>query len=224
MGLRQLWSRQVLPSIKTPRSYRLVSSKASTSLHQWYFVQLNQRPIVTKCITGAMISAIGDGLCQCYFPSSSSPEASEDTLSVKTKTTMIDWKRLGIFTLLGGLYVAPVLHVWYGHLSRTITGSSVRATAQRLVLDQLVFAPLFVPSFFTALLCLEGQPAKIGPKLRQDWWPTVQANWTVWIPAQVINFRFVPAPLQVLFSNVIGLVWNSYLSYVSYRQTDDLNK
>jgi protein Mpv17 len=42
------------------------------------------------------------------------------------------------------------------------------------------------------------------------------ANWSLWIPAQVINFRFVPGKFQVLFSNVVALAWNVYLSFMSH--------
>jgi FtsH-binding integral membrane protein len=39
------------------------------------------------------------------------------------------------------------------------------------------------------------------------------ANWGLWIPAQIVNFRFVPGKFQVLYSNVVALLWNVYLSY-----------
>lgn len=79
-----------------------------------------------------------------------------------------------------------------------------------------MFAPTFLPLFFSALLTLEGEPEKIPEKLAAEWWPATKANWAVWIPAQLINFRFVPGSLQVLFSNSVGLLWNSYLSFISH--------
>ena len=83
-------------------------------------------------------------------------------------------------------------------------------------MDQFLFAPSFLPVFFTMLLTLEGRFDKVSSKLHQEWWPTIKTNWIVWIPAQLINFGFVPGNLQVLFANVIGLFWNAYLSYVSH--------
>lgn len=79
-----------------------------------------------------------------------------------------------------------------------------------------MFAPSFLPIFFTTLLTLEGDVGKVPEKLKQEWWPAVKANWVVWVPAQLLNFRFVPGSLQVLFSNVVGLFWNSYMSYISH--------
>ncbi|POM76124.1 Hypothetical protein PHPALM_6678 [Phytophthora palmivora] len=87
---------------------------------------------------------------------------------------------------------------------------------KRLALDQLGFAPTFLPVFLSSVLTLEGHAQDIPDKLRNDWWPVTKANWGVWVPAQILNFRFVPGPMQVLFSNVVGLLWNAYLSYVSH--------
>ena len=42
-------------------------------------------------------------------------------------------------------------------------------------------------------------------------------NWKVWPIATMINLQFVPMQFRVLFANFIGLFWNMYLSYLSYR-------
>ena len=44
---------------------------------------------------------------------------------------------------------------------------------------------------------LQGHPGIVVDKLQQDWKATVLANWKLWVPAQFINFRFVPLQLQV---------------------------
>ena len=46
-------------------------------------------------------------------------------------------------------------------------------------------------------------------------------NWKVWIPANFINFTFVPIPYQVLYSNVISLGFNVGISYIAYRKIED---
>ena len=136
---------------------------------------------------------------------------------------------------------------------------------QRLGLDQLLFAPFFIGTFFTCLLTLEvgghgtgqgiagvpiaefvydllqGKSGQIKPKLQHDLLPAVIANWKLWIPFQFINFRLVPPPLQVNdtspdqasqcrhhaltilsgmqvgFSNIIAVAWNTYLSWASHN-------
>ena len=97
--------------------------------------------------------------------------------------------------------------------TRFIPGGRCRSKVfQRLLLDQFVFAPLFVPSFMAGLWILEGRDNIWDPLL--DVVPSVmEANWALWIPAQLVNFSIVPLNYQVLFGNVVALVWNVYLSW-----------
>jgi hypothetical protein len=37
------------------------------------------------------------------------------------------------------------------------------------------------------------------------------------VPAQFINFQFVPPNLRVLAVNIVALVWNCYMSYQSHK-------
>ena len=46
----------------------------------------------------------------------------------------------------------------------------------------------------------------------------VQVNWALWVPAQYINFKFVPPNLRVLAVNITALVWNVYMSYQSHKE------
>ena len=77
---------------------------------------------------------------------------------------------------------------------------------------------VFIGSFFAALGALEGKSLpQIGARLRDDLPSTVRSNWILWVPANFVNFRFVPVPLQVAFSNFVALFWNTYVSFVSNR-------
>ena len=165
---------------------------------------LETRPLRTKVVTGGVIMGLGDVLCQNLV----------NRLSEHQRN--FDAKRAAIFTVLGGGLISPMLHVWYKLLGALLPGVAPLTIAKRLVLDQLGFAPTFLPVFLSLVMALEGQAELIPDKLRADWWPVTKANWGVWVPAQFINFRFVPSSMQVLFSNVVGLLWNAYLSYVSH--------
>ena len=39
-------------------------------------------------------------------------------------------------------------------------------------------------------------------------------NWQIWLPANLVNFRFVPVPYQVLFANGTSTIYNACLSYI----------
>ncbi|CCI43018.1 unnamed protein product [Albugo candida] len=187
-----------------------------------YEQALQHRPYLTKTITATTIAATGDIICQIALEKglvgdlNALNEKQKLAVQGDASKIVIDWKRLAIFSFLTGVVMTPILHHWYLFLSRNFAGAGKQAIAKRLILDQFLFAPSFLPIFFTMLLTLEGKFDKVASKLHQEWWPTIKTNWIVWIPAQLINFGFVPGNLQVLFANVVGLFWNAYLSYVSH--------
>ena len=171
-----------------------------------YLLLLESNPLVTKMATSGVLNAFGDLLAQVLF---------EDGQSVDTKRTLT-------FTFLGAFLVGPALHFWYGSLGKLVTvGGSVGA-GLRLGLDQLAFAPVFLATFLSALFAIEGNTDKLPNKLKQDLFPTVVANWKIWVPFQFLNFRFVPANLQVGAANVIALVWNVYLSWASHKKVPEV--
>jgi hypothetical protein len=106
-----------------------------------------------------------------------------------------------------------------------------------VLLDQLAFAPLFNAAWLSCLRLLEAlAPDRSGRRpsggrgsamaeairdlpraVRDDVPGIVMANWALWVPAQAVNFACVPLRFQVLYSNVVALAWNAYLSHRTSR-------
>eukprot|EP00730_Choanoeca_flexa_P008927 TRINITY_DN12558_c4_g1_i4.p1 TRINITY_DN12558_c4_g1~~TRINITY_DN12558_c4_g1_i4.p1 ORF type:complete len:233 (+),score=19.68 TRINITY_DN12558_c4_g1_i4:163-861(+) len=173
----------------------------NASLLSRYSNYLNTNPTATKVITAGFIGLAADLTAQVAI------EGTRD----------LDTQRLLKFVGLQMIIIAPVLHVWYGFLNRRIPGNHLRIVVQRVLLDQLLFAPPFLAFFLSTLSLLEGHSGRISHQLRHDWLPTVIKNWQLWVPAQAINFRFVAPAYQVLFSNMVGLFWTIYLSVVAHQ-------
>ncbi|KAL0357644.1 UNVERIFIED_CONTAM: protein Mpv17 [Sesamum calycinum] len=107
---------------------------------------------------------------------------------------------------------------WYLSLSKLVTTPGASGAFLRLLLDQFLFAPTFIGIFLSTLVTLEGKPSNVIPKLQQEWFSSVLANWQLWIPFQFLNFRFVPQQFQVLAANFIALIWNVILSYKAHKE------
>ncbi|KAL1189192.1 Peroxisomal membrane protein PMP22 [Cardamine amara subsp. amara] len=172
------------------------------SFLSWYLALLSDSPVLTKAVTSALLTLIGDLICQLAI----------------NKTSSLDKKRTLTFTILGLGLVGPALHFWYLYLSKVVTASGLTGTVLRLLLDQFVFAPVFVGVFLSAVVTLEGKPSNVIPKLQQEWTGAVLANWQLWIPFQFLNFRFVPQNFQVLASNIVALAWNVILSFKAHKE------
>ncbi|KAF8007105.1 hypothetical protein BT93_K1186 [Corymbia citriodora subsp. variegata] len=178
------------------------SSGNNWSLLSWYLNLLAKYPVVTKAVTSALLTFLGDLICQLVIDQAPS----------------LDLKRNFLFTFLGLVLVGPTLHFWYLYLSRLVTVPGASGAIMRLLLDQFIFSPLFIGVFLATLVTLEGRPSDVVPKLQQEWFSAVLANWKLWIPFQFLNFRFVPQQFQVLAANVIALVWNVILSFKAHKE------
>lgn len=165
-----------------------------------YLDALEKAPLLTKCLTCAVLNGVGDILSQTVF---------EDH--------PFDWGRLAKFMALGFAFVGPVLSIWYGWLATAVKAGGMQGAIIKLVADQGFFAPIFIGSFMSLLLALEGKTGTIVQKLKTDLPSAIVVNWGIWVPAQFINFRFVPPSLTVLVANIVAVVWNTYLSFVSNR-------
>lgn len=208
------------------------SSSSSSSLSKivaWYAKKLETNPLATKCITSGIIAGSGDIICQHIVHHYGILNLDGDDVNNNNKISsnnhdisqsfVPDWTRTMRFSLLGFGLVAPVVHHWYGFLMTRLPGKGAKAALQRLFCDQMIFAPLFIPTFMTSLMLLEGKPmSTIPPTLKSDAPDVVISNWTLWVPAMFVNFRFIPVQWQVLYSNCIGLLWNVYLSWKTQVQ------
>ncbi|XP_020102068.1 protein sym-1, partial [Ananas comosus] len=172
------------------------------SVLSWYLMALDKYPVTTKAITSAILTLVGDLICQLLID----------------QVSKLDLKRTFVFTLLGLVLVGPTLHIWYLYLSKLVTASGASGAFVRLLLDQFIFSPIFIGVFMSLLVTLEGRPSLVVPKLQQEWFSSVLANWQLWIPFQFLNFYFVPQKFQVLAANFVALAWNVILSFKAHKE------
>ncbi|CAN0439514.1 unnamed protein product [Pylaiella littoralis] len=157
-----------------------------------------------------------------------------EAMSLGAFLASLDFKRLSIYTVLGAVWTAPVVHYWFDLLEaafkdkKKAAGTPPLSFAMRMfkalkmvTLDQAIGAPLvntgFMFLFTLAAALTTGSGAleagsQASTKLKNNLWGTLLVCWRIWPVADMINFAFVPAKLRVLFVNFVGLGWNIYLS------------
>ena len=66
-------------------------------------------------------------------------------------------------------------------------------------LDNFVTSPfLYLPTFYLSTGYLRGyDPLASMTRLHKEWWPSCVSCWKLWIPAQLLNFAFVPTYLRL---------------------------
>lgn len=90
--------------------------------------------------------------------------------------------------------------------------TSAFVVVAKLAIDQLLFAPLFTSLYFYARALTEDRSISATTKsLKKDLPGIMRKNWSVWVPANFVNYLFIPLNLRVLFGSLISFFWNSYL-------------
>ena len=81
----------------------------------------------------------------------------------------------------------------------------------KMFIEQFVYWSYFTNAYYHAVLgaLRRRGPARLRSRLL---WDTLKAQWAFWIPAQLINFRFVPVRHQLNFVLVVSLFWTTFLS------------
>ena len=72
---------------------------------------------------------------------------------------------------------------------------------------------LYFPAFYSFKGLVEGRPwLSSMSKCRAELWENLKALWMIWVPAQLINFAFVPRHLRIPFVALISFAWTIIIS------------
>ncbi|KAJ2577878.1 hypothetical protein GGH19_000939 [Coemansia sp. RSA 1807] len=141
-----------------------------------------------------------------------------------------------------GVSFAPISFRWHAFLnsrfplvasakaaaSKSATASAqplsdkARAVLKRIAVDQTVFAPFASGAFVVGMGLLEGlRSSDLVERIRVQYPRVLMVGYLVWPAAQLINFSIVPLMYRVQFGSVVGLFWNTYLSWSSAQMKRD---
>ncbi|XP_039496506.1 mpv17-like protein [Drosophila santomea] len=151
----------------------------------------------------AAVMGMGDAIAQLLFD--------------KKPFDELDAGRTLRFGILGLVFVGPALRRWYLLLESRVpeTYSPMRRGVTKMLVDQTLFAPPFTMAMSFLVPLANGEPIdRIRQRILDSYPSILVRNYMLWPAAQMINFRFVPLPYQVLYAQFIALVWNCYLSLV----------
>ena len=190
---------------------------------QWhaYLRALDQHPMQTKMATAALLAASGDLFAQAI-------------------STHVPWSATRVLTLVmvNVVYITPLLTLFYAFnewvsakLLR-LPSSTFAGTGVRLLIDQLINAPICIYGFFWAFRCtgevvsffsgglvlpVAELVAATSQQIRAEYGAMLISNWKVWVIPQIANFRIVPLPLRVPFASAVALIWNVIQSIIANR-------
>lgn len=167
-----------------------------------YAKLMQTHPAKTQVLTTGVLMLTGDVVCQ----------------TVIEQTKAIDLERSARFFVIGVGFVGPVLRTWYLSLEKIVRPTGRIIPLKKMLLDQGIFAPVFLPCFLVCLGALQRQSwSSIKRKVRTDYIPVLTANYVLWPAAQMLNFYLVPLHYRVVYASGVALIWNTYLSWKANR-------
>ncbi|TEB39321.1 hypothetical protein FA13DRAFT_1809104 [Coprinellus micaceus] len=208
---------------------------AALTLVRAYQQSFDTHPNITLSIAGGCLNALGDCVAQ----------VAEGTTRDKPDRNQYDIVRTARFFAYGAT-LSPFLGRWNAllesrfplHLRRPLTHRanaagglirpgetasnnpvSSRQLLKRVAADQIIMAPLGLVLFIGSMGMMEGRTrSQIKQKYQDLYGDAIVANWKVWPVAQLVNFRFMPLPYRVPFSQACGVFWTLYLSMLNSRE------
>lgn len=137
----------------------------------------------------------------------------------------IDWTRHAVFCLFGFGYLGAFQYYlynikftqWCGPLTKKF-GHKMTSPIKVLI-DQGLHHPfVYFPVFFSMKAVVSGKPLSTAvEKYRTEIWDSVKAMWGVWVPAQIINFAFVPRHLRLPYVAAVSFGWTIILSVMQNK-------
>lgn len=153
-------------------------------------------PLLRASLTSGILYSIGDIMTQTF------------------SLAQLDVNRTIKFALTGSLLHGPYFLYGFRMLDTKFPGSSLKSSITKAMLGQIFLFPPFVTLLLTFTAFLDGKSA--SQSLKEKWITINTSGLLVWPAANIINFKFVPVQYRVLYVNMIGLGWNTYLSAVAH--------
>ncbi|CAF2560018.1 unnamed protein product [Rotaria sp. Silwood2] len=136
------------------------------------------------------------------------------------KKKNLDKKRL-FAACMTGIALGIEGHVWYKFLDRVIAQATWRNAFKKVLCDQIVAAPIYTTTYIIGTSILEGRTSfhTLQSDTKKNFLPLYIADCVVFIPTQLVNFRYISAYYRVPFMFVISFIFNAFLS--AYKHTHE---
>ena len=171
---------------------------APAELWSDYLGLLQTAPLVTKAVTAGVIIGAGDCTAQLL------------------EGNAFDVARALRWAVFGLVLQGPWNHFFYLLLDGAIPPTPdpfTVTTLEKVGIDQFIQAPIFTMIILIFFAVVEGKGLTFAKEqIKNDLGGILIKNWSVFLPATVINIGYCPPELRVLFLNTVFFGWVCYLS------------
>jgi len=171
----------------------------------WYTTKLYANPFKVQVITATGLGLIGDMIGQHVIEGKPWEKH--------------DWIRTLRFSAFGPLIWVPLSSRWILFAEKRFPIPPTRNLFLKVGIDQFGLGTLLTLIAFHYNELLSGHTMKdVQNKIEAHFWITMKTAWSVWIPAQLFNFYFMPLHYRVVFVQCVALGWNCYMSWILHAK------
>lgn len=164
----------------------------------------SKHPLLSNCMVyGSM----------CVGAEASQQYVTKRILNPTTPPEPIDKAALGRYAVLGTCINPNILYFWYKWLDKAFVGKSAQIVVKKVLIDQFLMTPPLYAIFYISMSIMEGKK-EIFAELKEKFLPTFGTSCFFWLPAQTINFVFLPPTGRVIFVGTCSFVWINILCWI----------
>ncbi|XP_029360489.1 mpv17-like protein [Echeneis naucrates] len=130
----------------------------------------------------------------------------------------IDWCQTARVATVGFCFHANFNYHWLRWLERMLPGGGVKAVTGKVVVDQLVAAPLTISAFYIGLSLLENKDDPLED-WRQKFWTSYKSGVIYWSTMQAVNFALVPPVARTVFLGGTALTFTVFLCHLRQQRS-----
>jgi hypothetical protein len=131
----------------------------------------------------------------------------------------LDWAEVARFTVYGGIFHGPLIHNWVNFISKMIPWTTLPFVMVKVMLDQVVFAPVLLSSFLLIMTALEGRTREEAVKQwKEKFLPTYGTAVCVWPLLLAINYKLVPLRFSFIYIAICNFFWIIFLAHQKSRR------
>jgi hypothetical protein len=138
-----------------------------------------------------------------------------DIINQTIQHQSVDWKQTAKFGLIGFTCHGPYFRYGLNWLERFGTGTNLKTVLIKSFAGQGIVFPPYIALFLGYSAILDSKdPIQ---NIKDKYITIFTKGWLVWPFANMVNFSLVPPPMRLAFINLVGIGWNSYLSFAAYK-------
>ena len=123
------------------------------------------------------------------------------------------------------LVIYPTLHIWYTRMLPAIIAKlpsksylATNTILTSIILDQLFCSPFYNAIYFYGVNYLEYYNHQTAlDNVSKTFIPVMMVDYSFWPFANIINFKYIPIQFRMLYVNILGIFWNTFLAYKNQK-------